>query len=489
MDNRFDRAFATGVPIASLSVPSVHIDLKPSLEPIIIGPSGDMFGAIKSQLTLLAELGATKLADKIQQMIPRDATSLLPLDPTYIKGLNDPTVQATIVQIAFSKAFGNEFAERFHMVKAFLALAYGESRLNPRAVEPITKGHKGLLQFSDEAKKSSAYMGYQLINQSKVLALTQSYLVKVHDTSMDNDQVVANVGRMFQLAYRVEEQWKWTSSGWEPQSQIRTSQRTQFLTKTYPKILRSKHLGHQMLMTVYHINGLSCLIGPGTTPLAHQNRLYEDVLQYYHLSRVPGLSKAIFTKLPANLGSLFKEIGDPPEDGDGNEDISSIHINNWWKAIIPFNFHAFAKGDGIKTSSYGKRDKVWDKSKKEWIPAHFHKGEDYGAVTGQPIFALFDGEVIASFDNGDKSYGQEMVLYNRVLNLKQRIGHLSMRLVDKTSPFTKVKKGDILGLAGETGLADGPHLHIEVLNARTGLQLPPAKWPSPGSEAINKRST
>lgn len=484
MSNRFHRAFATGIPNPTLTVPPVKVDLDVSILPMDIGNLGDMFGVINQQLAFLSTVGATKLAAKIQQFIPRDSTSLVPLKPEYVRGLQDPNVQTTIIQIAFNRAFGETFAARFDVVKMFLALAYGESRLKSGAVG-LNGLYTGLLQFDAPTLKASGDLGVELIKQSRVLSLTQSYLKSTYKDRLDSVQVIANIGRIFALLNRVGEQWRWDGSGWKPQAAISSNPTVIHIQKTYPKILSSYSLGRMMLVTVYHTNGLSALLNGRPFDLDHPDRLFQDVLEYYHLGRVPGLTKAIFVKLPGNLGGLFKEIGDIPNISDF--DNSTIHINTWWKAIIPFKWHEFAKGNGVKNSDFGWRDRIWDKKRQKWIPAHNHDGEDYLAVVGQPVFALFDGEVTTQ--ESKTGYGKQMFVYNRVLGLKQRVAHLSEMLIDQTTPRTTVKKGDILGLSGDTGTVEGPHLHVEVLNASTGKALPPSKWPESGKHAVNKTAS
>ncbi|MEM6450636.1 MAG: peptidoglycan DD-metalloendopeptidase family protein [Cyanobacteria bacterium P01_D01_bin.105] len=90
----------------------------------------------------------------------------------------------------------------------------------------------------------------------------------------------------------------------------------------------------------------------------------------------------------------------------------------------------------------------------------FHAGTDIGAEYGTPVLAVQDGTVVSADRFG--GYGLMVVLNHAVDNtqLESRYAHLSDILVE---PGTAVKKGDVIGLVGSTGVSTGPHLHFEML--------------------------
>jgi murein DD-endopeptidase MepM/ murein hydrolase activator NlpD len=88
-----------------------------------------------------------------------------------------------------------------------------------------------------------------------------------------------------------------------------------------------------------------------------------------------------------------------------------------------------------------------------------HKGVDFAAATGTPIFAAGDG-VIAVLGN-QRGYGN----YIRVKHNAQyatAYGHMS-RFAKGLQQGSKVRQGEVIGYVGSTGMATGPHLHYEVL--------------------------
>lgn len=90
----------------------------------------------------------------------------------------------------------------------------------------------------------------------------------------------------------------------------------------------------------------------------------------------------------------------------------------------------------------------------------FHAGTDIGAEYGTPVLATQDGTVVSA--NYAGGYGLMVVLDHEVedTELRSRYAHLSDIVVE---PGAKVKKGDVIGLVGSTGVSTGPHLHFEMM--------------------------
>lgn len=107
---------------------------------------------------------------------------------------------------------------------------------------------------------------------------------------------------------------------------------------------------------------------------------------------------------------------------------------------------------------------------KRFHPIHkryaLHQGVDYPVVTGTPIRAVADGVVyytrvsgaLASEGKPGRGYGR-LVKIRHDHGITTRYAHLHKFLVKRGQ---KVKKGDVIGLSGNTGGSTGPHLHFEV---------------------------
>jgi murein DD-endopeptidase MepM/ murein hydrolase activator NlpD len=105
-----------------------------------------------------------------------------------------------------------------------------------------------------------------------------------------------------------------------------------------------------------------------------------------------------------------------------------------------------------------------------------HRGTDYAAPRGTPVFAAGDGRVIeAGYTSANGNY----LVIQHGQQYTTKYLHLNKRAVKRNS---RVKQQQVIGWVGSTGLASGPHLHYEFLvngvhrNPRTILQkLPKAQ--------------
>ncbi len=97
--------------------------------------------------------------------------------------------------------------------------------------------------------------------------------------------------------------------------------------------------------------------------------------------------------------------------------------------------------------------------------ARFHKGVDLGASTGTPIVAAADGRVVAAGWHG--GYGRQVAIVHAD-GIRTSYGHMSQIAA---YPGEMVRRGQVIGYVGSTGLSTGPHLHFEV--TKNGLPVNP----------------
>jgi murein DD-endopeptidase MepM/ murein hydrolase activator NlpD len=86
-----------------------------------------------------------------------------------------------------------------------------------------------------------------------------------------------------------------------------------------------------------------------------------------------------------------------------------------------------------------------------------HEGIDLTAPKGTPVYASGDGVVLRA-DANNRGYGN-CVKINHGFSYSSIYAHLSEILVN---PGAIVKRGDLIGLVGNSGLSTSPHLHYEV---------------------------
>jgi len=113
-----------------------------------------------------------------------------------------------------------------------------------------------------------------------------------------------------------------------------------------------------------------------------------------------------------------------------------------WKMIEP------AKGQ--ISSEFGVRRFINNQ------PRNRHGGMDIAAPEGTKISAPLNGEIIIA---SNFFYKGNVIYINHGAGLVSSYSHLSKIQVKKGDT---VKKGDLIGLIGQTGRVTGPHLHWEI---------------------------
>jgi len=108
-----------------------------------------------------------------------------------------------------------------------------------------------------------------------------------------------------------------------------------------------------------------------------------------------------------------------------------------------------------------------------------HKGTDYAAPTGTPIWSTADGVVIkSSYTRGNGKY----VKVRHTNKYTTQYLHMSRRAVNVGD---YVKQGDIIGYVGSTGLATGPHVCYRFWV--DGRQVDPYKQDLPDAEPMAEK--
>lgn len=106
--------------------------------------------------------------------------------------------------------------------------------------------------------------------------------------------------------------------------------------------------------------------------------------------------------------------------------------------------------NGWLTSPFGYRESPFTGQKE------FHSGMDIANKSGKKIVATANGTVSYA---GGKMYIGNLVVIDHGYGRVTKYGHLKKVLVTKGQ---EVKRGDVIGLMGNTGRSTGPHVHYEV---------------------------
>ena len=103
-----------------------------------------------------------------------------------------------------------------------------------------------------------------------------------------------------------------------------------------------------------------------------------------------------------------------------------------------------------------------------------HKGTDFAAPTGTPIYAAGNGVVERASRYG--GYGH-YIRIRHAKGYKTAYAHLS-RYARGVKSGRRVKQGQIIGYVGSTGASTGPHLHYEVYKNGKAVDVMRLKLPT-----------
>ncbi len=109
-----------------------------------------------------------------------------------------------------------------------------------------------------------------------------------------------------------------------------------------------------------------------------------------------------------------------------------------------------------------------------------HRGLDFAAPSGTPVFAAGDGIIEKAGWNG--SYGK-YIRIRHTGTYKTAYAHLS-GFHKNVRSGKRVSQGKIIGYVGTTGRSTGPHLHYEVI--KNNVQVNPMRIKLPAGKNISK---
>jgi murein DD-endopeptidase MepM/ murein hydrolase activator NlpD len=180
------------------------------------------------------------------------------------------------------------------------------------------------------------------------------------------------------------------------------------------------------------------------------------------LDRLTSISDHLATKeldieeLYGRVDSLEESIG--LETGQGKNENTAISERielaklsvNQQKILYDSIPNGFPTESSGITSAFGKRKHPTTNQ------SSFHNGIDLKATKGTKIYATADG-IVKKADTSKLSGNRVVLSHN--FGFETRFAHLSEMNV---KPGDVVQKGDFIGLSGNTGRSNGPHLHYEI---------------------------
>ena len=196
---------------------------------------------------------------------------------------------------------------------------------------------------------------------------------------------------------------------------------------------------------VFYLTGELSSIGTKKSMLEAQNVLLEQTIKNKELE---------LTQLDERLESIEELIGmDVREDAPINERVDVAQLTSRERSLIfdiipngsPIEYHGITSKFGYRTHpTLGKKE--------------FHNGSDMKAKLFTEVYATANGVVEYAGYHRASGYGSLIIIDNGY-GFKTYFAHLGKINVKHGQV---VQKGDLIGLTGNSGLSNGPHLHYEI---------------------------
>lgn len=109
-----------------------------------------------------------------------------------------------------------------------------------------------------------------------------------------------------------------------------------------------------------------------------------------------------------------------------------------------------------------------------FVGSHKNKyAYDFSIPEGSEVLSVSDGIVARIIQHYDKAHNDPSKDEGNYIEVVHDDGTVAQyyhlkKNSSRVSLCQKIKKGDVIGLSGNTGYSDGPHLHIEVYRPTDG---------------------
>ncbi|MEC6908188.1 M23 family metallopeptidase [Photobacterium piscicola] len=214
--------------------------------------------------------------------------------------------------------------------------------------------------------------------------------------------------------------------------------------------------------------------------LALSASLSEETAMNQDLNQALAAKKKSLIALNQRIDDMETVLGiEPPADNQTiTQRVDIAAINSAVRATLFQLIPNGAPTPNIQlTSGFGTRVHPITKKRKR------HDGLDFAAKIGTPIYAPADA-VIERARSSNYGYGNQLTL-NHTMGFISTYSHLSKFKV-KQGEF--VKKGQLIGWTGNSGLSTGPHLHYEIRFLGKPLNPRPfVKWNIENFDALFKQ--
>ncbi len=207
----------------------------------------------------------------------------------------------------------------------------------------------------------------------------------------------------------------------------------------------------------------------GLIPVSASTKAGKYQLEVFYKNKEKKLDLNIAeTKYPLENLTLSKEVAalnaSKIEKSLVAQALNSESSNKLWSSKFIF------PSSGRKSTVYGVKRKI----NGSLDPDYFHKGLDFAASTGSNVIAPENGKVIlAGYQPKGFVVNGNCIFLDHGQGVITAYLHLS-EISTKEGDF--IKKGQIIGKVGSSGIASGPHLHWGLYVH--GMTVDPLVWTS-----------
>ncbi len=209
------------------------------------------------------------------------------------------------------------------------------------------------------------------------------------------------------------------------------------------------------------LQGVHAMIEPGLYPLELKASLHNGSIFNYSQNVFVSAGDFLYD-LPLSVDPATLDPDTTvPEDKQWMELASQVTPEKLWDGV--FSLPVDPVFAGCYPSRFGSR-----RSYNGSEYTYFHTGLDYCSQIGNPIYAAAPGIVVFA---GKLTVRGNATMIDHGHGVFTAYMHQSEILVNVGD---RVEKGQLIGKVGNTGRAEGPHLHFEVIVG--GVQVNPLDW-------------
>ncbi|HCL56194.1 MAG TPA: hypothetical protein DHW82_04195 [Spirochaetia bacterium] len=161
-----------------------------------------------------------------------------------------------------------------------------------------------------------------------------------------------------------------------------------------------------------------------------------------------------------------KFVGKSKEKEASNQEVSEKRKIFSESLYFKESFALPIKNIDPKEYFFGDKRNLYQNNKK--IAVYFHRGVDFAMPKGTPVYASNDGKILLA---GNQFHRGNMVLIHHGGEIFTEYLHLE-KVLAKEGQW--VKKGDLIGKVGNTGVSTGHHLHWSFIIG--GIWVNPFSW-------------